>query len=84
MAIKDGNLYYQSGYSIKSVDTTGAGDSFNAGYFYGYLTQNGVENCLIYGNACGALSVSAFGGSTGTPDRETLEQFINDNAAITS
>jgi sugar/nucleoside kinase (ribokinase family) len=84
MAVKNGNLSYQSGYSVKCIDTTGAGDSFNAGYIYGYLTHKEVKDCLIYGNACGAMSVSSYGGSTGTPDRETLEQFINDNAVITS
>jgi len=61
------------------VDTTGAGDSFNAGYMYGYLTGENVETCLLYGNACGALSVGAYGGSTGTPDREGMEDFIKLN-----
>jgi sugar/nucleoside kinase (ribokinase family) len=84
MAIKNENLTYQSGYSVNCIDTTGAGDSFNAGYIYGYLTHKEVKDCLIYGNACGAMSVSSYGGSTGTPDMETLEQFINDNAVIIS
>jgi sugar/nucleoside kinase (ribokinase family) len=84
MVIKNGNFSSQPGYSVKCIDTTGAGDSFNAGYIYGYLTQKDVKDCLIYGNACGAMSVGSYGGSTGTPDRETLERFINENAVITS
>ena len=30
----------------------------------------------MFGNACGALSVGAYGGSTGTPSREGLDAFI--------
>ncbi|WP_199617287.1 carbohydrate kinase family protein [Paenibacillus alkalitolerans] len=76
VALRGGELLYRSGYAVKAVDTTGAGDSFNAGYMYGYLTGKPVEFCLIYGNACGALSVEAYGGSAGTPDREALAAFV--------
>lgn len=78
-AMKDGKKTTSPGFSVEAIDTTGAGDSFNAGYMYGYLTGLDVETCLLYGNVCGALSVGAYGGSTGTPDREGLESFIRQN-----
>ncbi|GGD47768.1 carbohydrate kinase family protein [Paenibacillus nasutitermitis] len=76
VALKDGVRTYSPAYQVQAVDTTGAGDSFNAGYLYGYL--NGMEtiDCLISGNACGALSVGSYGGSGGTPDRDGLKAFI--------
>jgi sugar/nucleoside kinase (ribokinase family) len=78
-AMKDGLQTSSPGFSVAVIDTTGAGDSFNAGYMYGFLTGLDVETCLLYGNVCGALSVGAYGGSTGTPDREGLEAFIKQN-----
>ncbi|MEG1427381.1 MAG: carbohydrate kinase family protein, partial [Oscillospiraceae bacterium] len=37
IAYRDGNFYGAKGYSVVSVDSTGAGDSFNAGYIYAFL-----------------------------------------------
>ncbi|SDN37578.1 pfkB family carbohydrate kinase [Paenibacillus sp. yr247] len=78
-AMKDGLQTSHSGFSVEAVDTTGAGDSFNAGYIYGFLTGLNVETSLLYGNVCGAMSVGAYGGSTGSPDREGLEAFLRQN-----
>ncbi len=58
------------------MDTTGAGDSFNAGFVYGFLTGKGLEECLACGNACGALNVTVYGGNTGFPDKEGLKEFM--------
>lgn len=77
VSIKDGSIVRLPGYSVEAVDTTGAGDSFNAGYLFGFLSGKDVETSLRYGNACGALSVSAFGGSTNTPTLAELEEFIH-------
>lgn len=76
LALVQGGQSFHPAYLVEAVDTTGAGDSFNAGYLYGYLSGHRVETCLRYGNACGALSVSAYGGSTGTTDLDGLEAFI--------
>ncbi len=79
ISMKDGLLTRLPGYSVEAVDTTGAGDSFNAGYLFGFLSGMDVESSLRYGNACGALSVSGYGGSTGTPNLEGLKSFIRQN-----
>ncbi|WP_028608899.1 carbohydrate kinase family protein [Paenibacillus harenae] len=79
-AVVNGKTTYHPGFRVKSVNTTGAGDSFNAGYIYGYLTGEEPKKCLEYGNACGALSVGAYGGSTGAADRETIERMIAEHA----
>jgi len=75
-AVYDGMHFYCSAYSVRPVDTTGAGDSFNSGYLYGFLTGLDIASCLKYGNASGALSVSAYGGSDGTRDLDGLKAFI--------
>jgi sugar/nucleoside kinase (ribokinase family) len=79
-----GQQAYRSSFSVRVVDTTGAGDSFNAGYIYGYLAGKNPEECLIYGNACGALSVSEYGGNTGTTNIQLLEKFIADRIGETN
>ncbi|MGN1140142.1 MAG: carbohydrate kinase family protein [Oliverpabstia sp.] len=77
IAVSSGKLYKAAPYKVKAVDTTGAGDSFNAGFVYGFLKGKSVEECLKCGNGCGALSVTALGGNTGFPTEKELMDFIN-------
>jgi len=67
------------GFEVKSIDTTGAGDSFNAGFLYGYLNGLDLEDCLRWGCACGALSTMQIGGIKGQPTAETVEHFLSGN-----
>lgn len=76
LACIDGKTTHSEGFKVDAIDTTGAGDAFNAGYMFGYLSGRPVEECLLYGNACGACSVMNYGGSTGIPDIYALQQFI--------
>jgi 2-dehydro-3-deoxygluconokinase len=49
------NSWYQDAYQSSNVDRIGRGDSFSAGFLYGYLTGN-VCAGLQYGNAMAALN----------------------------
>jgi sugar/nucleoside kinase (ribokinase family) len=49
------------------VDTTGAGDSFDAGFLAGFLGGESLEKSLALGNACGALSTRVAGGTDAQP-----------------
>lgn len=56
------------------LDTTGAGDCFNAGFLRGWLAGCEVAACLSLGTICGARAVEAFGGYRGCPfEPELLE-----------
>ncbi|MEO5821503.1 MAG: carbohydrate kinase family protein [Vicinamibacteraceae bacterium] len=57
---------------VVSVDTTGAGDSFNAGFLHAWLDHRPLDECLRSGVACGALSTRAPGGTTAQPAAEEL------------
>ena len=76
MAVKNGEVYEASSYKVDAVDTTGAGDSFNAGFIYGFLRGKSMTDCLKCGNGCGALSVTALGGNTGFHLEQELADFI--------
>jgi sugar/nucleoside kinase (ribokinase family) len=58
------------------MDTTGAGDSFNAGFLFGLLQGASIDTCLKYANLMGAACVTGFGVSQ-LPDRAQLETLLN-------
>lgn len=47
---------------VRLVDTTGAGDSFDGGYLYEWLSGSPVETCLKTGIICGTSCVQGTGG----------------------
>jgi len=61
--------------AVDVVDTTGAGDTFDAGFIYGYLAGWELARALRLGCVCGSLSVRAAGGTTAQPTlAEALEK----------
>lgn len=63
-------------YTVDPVDTTGAGDSFNAGFLFEWLRGSDIEQCLTTGTACGALATTKLGGSTASPTVGELQAFL--------
>jgi sugar/nucleoside kinase (ribokinase family) len=69
MAIDDdGRVVHVPAPAIEVVDTTGAGDSFDAGFLHSWLGGAGLADCLRLGVACGALSTRGLGGTARQPD----------------
>ena len=55
IAYQNGKIFRDRTYEVEIVDRVGAGDSFTAGFLYGWLKEGDVEKGLRYGNAFAAL-----------------------------
>jgi len=61
----------------KIIDTTGAGDSFNGAFSYGYwINEWDLEKACRYANAAAALKIQKLGARTGMPSQSDLLQFL--------
>jgi sugar/nucleoside kinase (ribokinase family) len=78
VAAQAGQTVAVAGIPTQVVDSTGAGDSFDAGFLAGFLGGQPLRRCLEIGNACGALSTRGIGGASTQPTMvealETIER----------
>ncbi|HVQ30525.1 MAG TPA: carbohydrate kinase family protein [Vicinamibacteria bacterium] len=65
-----------SAFPVKALDTTGAGDSFNAGFLHAWLRGEPALACLRLGAACGALSTLGLGGTARQPSLDEAQAFL--------
>jgi len=72
----DGEILFQKPGIIEAVDTTGAGDCFDAGFLYAWLHGMEPNLCLRAGAACGEMSARTLGGIAGFPAKEELERIL--------
>lgn len=71
---------HANAFKIDVVDTTGAGDSFNSGFIYQYLNGADIDKCVLWGNACAAISTTKIGGTTSFPEVTELEHFFSEKS----
>ncbi|MCZ8510920.1 ribokinase [Paenibacillus filicis] len=70
-----GPLVKVPGYKVPVVDTTGAGDSFNAALAYSLAQRKSLEESVSFAAKVSALAVTKFGAQPGMPTLEEVEQF---------
>ncbi len=54
-------------FQVDVVDTTGAGDTFNAAFAVGYLNTNDVRKAIEFGNLAASKTVQLLGAQTSMP-----------------
>lgn len=64
---RDGQQLSLPAHEVEVVDTTGAGDAFNAGLACGIIQYKVVDKALAFANAVGALAVTKMGAQSGMP-----------------
>jgi len=80
MTLDGGTVVRVPAYPVETVDTTGAGDSFNAGFLHRWLAGAPLVECLRLGAACGALSTLGLGGTAAQPTLEQAEALVRQHA----
>ena len=62
---------------VTPVDTTGAGDAFDAGFLNSYLHGASLAEAMSFGAVCGALSTAASGGIDALPTMTEVELWLS-------
>ncbi|MGE6260003.1 ribokinase [Heyndrickxia sporothermodurans] len=63
-------------YKVDTVDTTGAGDTFNAAFAVALSEGIGMQESVRFANRAASLSVTKFGAQGGMPSREEVEESL--------
>ncbi|AIW40236.1 ribokinase [Paenibacillus sp. FSL M7-0802] len=63
-------------YKVEAVDTTGAGDTFNAAFAVALAEGNSLADSVKFANRAASLSVTKFGAQGGMPTRREVEEQI--------
>jgi sulfofructose kinase len=69
-------FYYCPAFNVDSVDTTGAGDVFHAGFAYALLRGSSLHETLEFGCAAAALNCTALGARGGIRPIGEIEQLL--------
>lgn len=76
LGVRGGQTVRVASIPVKVTDTVGAGDSFNAGFLYGYLNNWELKKALQLACACGAISTQKAGGTTGQPTLDEAMKYV--------
>jgi ribokinase len=64
------------GFQVEAVDTTAAGDTFNAGLAVGLAEGRDLPEAIRFANAAAAISVTRLGAQASAPSRAEVEAFL--------
>jgi len=65
-----------SGFPVKAIDTTAAGDVFNGTLAVALAENKTLNEAVVFANAAAALSVTKLGAQPSAPRREEIESFL--------
>lgn len=70
-------------FEVEAVDTSGAGDAFDAGFLTGLIRRWPLDRAVLLGGAVSALKVMKVGTRAGLPRMEEALRFINERTGKT-
>ena len=69
-------FHYAAAFRVETIDTTGAGDIFHAGFIYGLLQGWPLQRQLDFACAAAALNCTAIGARGGIQSVDSIEHLI--------
>jgi ribokinase len=84
--IAQGTLAKQrvAAFSVDAVDTTAAGDAFNAGFAVGLMRGSTVARSAVFASAVAAISVTRPGAQPSMPTGDEVDLFLEQHSVTTS
>jgi sugar/nucleoside kinase (ribokinase family) len=77
LMVRGGERITVPAHPVAVVDTTGAGDSFDAGFIYRHVVEGRTAaESLQFANACGAIAVTRVGGASSVPRAAEVDDFL--------
>ncbi len=73
--------FFTPAFSVKTVDTTAAGDAFNGGLAAALSEGLSLHEAVVWGSAAGALAATKSGAQPSLPDRDAFDRFLQENVS---
>ncbi|WP_407313326.1 ribokinase [Desulfosporosinus sp. SB140] len=73
-----GRLTHVPGHKVPVVDTTGAGDAFNAGLAFALAQKRDIREAVVFAGQVSALAVTKFGAQGGMPRLKEVEEYFRE------
>ena len=68
-------------FSVAAIDTTAAGDAFNAGFAVALMRGVEIERCAVFASAVAAISVTRPGAQPSMPTAAEVDTFLKSHSA---
>jgi ribokinase len=82
VTLRQNRFYKVTPPDVEVVDTTGAGDAFDAGFIDAWLSGADIEEQLRRACICGSLSTRARGALAALPSRQDMLNVVQENSTV--
>ncbi|WP_158942251.1 carbohydrate kinase family protein [Granulicella sp. S190] len=82
VTLRHHRFYQMAPPEVQVVDTTGAGDAFDAGFIDAWLSGADIEEQLRRACICGSLSTRARGALSALPSRQEILGVVQENSTV--